>query len=280
MPQLTFIDYAFWFASPALQAVLAAVMYRRHLQREFPMFFNYTVFQVLCHIFMFVAWRWSSDVYFYAYCTTSALGIGLGFCVIREVFLDAFRPFEAIRELGVVLFRWSVLVLLLIAAATAIVAPHANNTPDIIYAGIITLERSIRVMQFGLVLFMVLFSNYLGVTKRHYLFGIALGFGTFATTHMIVLTLRVYPGLLSGATASRFTAAAYFVSVLIWLGYTLAPQAERRKVEILPQSERWNHTLANVLNVPVSEGFLPNMERTVERLLQQQHPTEDHHNSY
>lgn len=271
--QLSWVDYTFWLASPILQTALAVMLWRRDLRREFPFFFNYTIFQVLSHVFMFFAWRTSEIVYFYAYCTITAMGIALGFLVIREVFLDAFQPFEAIRELGIVLFRWAALVLLLVAAATTIVSPNAHNVYDGIYASMMTLERSIRVMQCGLVLFMILFSSYLGLTKRHFLFGIALGFGVFSSIHMLVLTARTYPGLISGAVASRLFAAAYLGSVMIWMGYALLPAPARRKREVLPQSDRWNHALAGVLEVPQTEGFLPNMERTVERLLQQQRET-------
>jgi hypothetical protein len=53
----------------------------------------------------------------------------------------------------------------------------------------------------------------------------------------------------------------------MWLVYVLAPQADRRKAEVVPQSDKWNFALAGVLNVEENDGFLMGMERTVDRLL-------------
>ena len=43
-----------------------------------------------------------------------------------------------------------------------------------------TLQRSVRVVQLGLILFMLLFSRFLGVSRKQVSFGISLGFGLFA----------------------------------------------------------------------------------------------------
>lgn len=264
---LSVTEYLFWFTSPALQAVIAFIMVRRNMRRDYPMFFNYTIFQVVSHVLMFVLWKSSYQLYYYGYWTNSALGILLGFAVIREVFLESFRPFEGLRELGEMLFSWSLLVLVLIALISA----FSSSTPDDgrLYIALITGERSIRILQCGLVLFMFVFARYLGVNAKHQLFGIALGFGTFAAVEMITLLLRMQYSIISGNMMRIFISGSYFVAVAVWLGYTLAPVPARR-AELLPQSERWNHSLAGALNIPEPDGFLTSIDHTVERLLDKQ----------
>lgn len=264
---LHWTDYIFWFASPALQALIAVVMIKRNLRRDYPMFFNYTLFQIISHLLMFVFWKVSYAAYYYGYWTASAIGILLGFLVIREIFLEAFRPYEALRELGEMLFSWSLLVLVLIALVSA----FSQTSPDDgrIFVALMTGERSIRILQCGVVLFMFVFSRYLGVSAKHQLFGIALGFGTFAAIEMMSLLLWKQYGVISDFAERTTVSVAYFLAAATWLGYSLAPVPSRR-AEVLPQSERWNHALAGVLHIPEPDGFLTSIDHTVERLLDKQ----------
>lgn len=242
-------------------------MLKRNLRRDYPMFFNYTVFQIVSHVLMFVVWKLSYAAYYYAYWSASAIGILLGFLVIREIFLEAFRPYEALRELGEMLFSWSLLVLVLIAAVSA----FSQSSPEDgrIFTALMTGERSIRILQCGVVLFMFIFSRYLGVSAKHQLFGIALGFGTFAAVEMMALFLWKQYGIINDYAARSVISGAYMVAATVWLGYSLAPVPARR-AEVLPQSERWNHALAGVLHIPEPDGFLTSIDHTVERLLDKQ----------
>lgn len=240
-------------------------MLRRRLHRQYPLFFNYIIFQVFHDLVLFTVLHVSKPAYYYTYWTLDVLAIAISFLVLREVFLQAFKPYEALCEIGNMLFRWSCLVMLLIATVIAFSSPL--NGMDLFYSLLVSAERSVLVMQCGLVLFMALFSHHLGVTNRQYLFGIALGFGVFASVDMLANS-AFQAKLISNTNSSTIGSAAYLISVCIWLVYSWAPEVEPRKVEILPQSERWNHALALALEPPgQEEGFLPSMERTVERLL-------------
>ena len=54
----------------------------------------------------------------------SRLSVLISFAVLQEIFKDAFRPYENLRDLSVILFRWSALVVLLVAVMWAINAGH------------------------------------------------------------------------------------------------------------------------------------------------------------
>lgn len=231
------------------------------------MFFSYNVFQVISHVVMFILWKWFYSSYDTGYWTNSALGIFLGFGVIREIFLVAFKPYEALREFGEMIFSWCVLVLVITALLTAFI----QNAPssDRIYIALSTGERSIRILQCGLVFFIFMFSRYLGIKPKHQLFGIALGFGTFACIEMISILLRDQYRLFSPYTIRIAISGTYSLCTALWLGYMLAPVPARR-MEVLPQSERWNVALSNIMNVPQPDGFINSIDRTVESLLGKQ----------
>ena len=44
----------------------------------------------------------------------------LAFAVLREIFVQIFRPYESLREFGNILFRWAALVLILIGVVMTI----------------------------------------------------------------------------------------------------------------------------------------------------------------
>ena len=265
---LHWTEYALWFAGPALQALVAYFMVKKRYKNEYPAFFTYTVFQAATAFMLFGVWKYLGyAIYYYAFWTVNAIGVLLAFIVMHEVFVDAFRPYEALRDLGAMLFRWSGLILLMLAALSAFVSRQTDV--DIMYDSLVAVQRSVLVMQCGLVLFLILFSRYLGISGRHYLFGIALGFGVNASLDLVMWTARSYLGFTATTALRIFSSAGYFLAIAIWLTYTMAKAAERRKTEVVPQSERWNHALAVALDLPQSEGFLFDMERTVDRLLHQ-----------
>lgn len=231
------------------------------------MFFNYNVFQVISHVVMFVLWKWSYSAYYAGYWTNSALGIFLGFAVIREIFLVSFKPYEALREFGEMIFSWCLLLLVIIALLTAFM----QNDPSAgrLYIALSTGERSIRILQCGLVFFIFVFSRYLGISPKHQLFGIAAGFGMFACVEMTgTLILKQYWSI-SSFTMRIAISGTYSLCSAIWLGYMLAPIPDRR-TEVLPQSERWNLALSNLMKVPEPDGFINSIDRTVETLLGKQ----------
>jgi hypothetical protein len=130
-------------------------------------------------------------------------------------------------------------------------------------------DRSLRLMQCGLVFFLLLFNTYLGIPHRSMLFGISLGFGFFAAVNMLVATGASQQHLVvRAAILSRINGGAYLMAVLIWVGYTLAsaPSQSRVREEVLLRSKDWNSALEEARVVP-ADSLLDSMDRTVERLL-------------
>jgi hypothetical protein len=257
------LHYALWILQAVLQLGLAVFLFRRNLHREYRYFFAYTIAQVIGFAAGFSSNHISYAAYFFSFWITGAIGIGLGFAVIYEVFTKAFEPYKGLRALGSAVFHWVVLVVLLAAAIVAVSTPGSAGNQ--LVKALLIVERSVRVMQCGMLLFLFLFYTHLGLSWRHHLFGIALGFGLFAGVELTLYTLL--------AQFRQFTAVFGIVRVLVydlavatWLMYVLLPQPAPRQAGVLPDSEKWEFELG-IMKPVASEGFLTNMERTVERVL-------------
>ena len=201
------LKYALWIGGWALSLAVVVTMLRRGLRREFPLFFSYAAFQVVSVPLLFALYqRGVYADYFYAYWTASALSTGLGLAVLYEVFLHAFRPYAALRGLGSMLFRWAALVLLMVAVITALAAPPGQST---LITAILSLERSIRMMQCGLLILLLLFSPQLGLSWRSHLFGLTAGLGAYAGVSLTLVSLRAQLGIPGDVAYSLINSGAY-----------------------------------------------------------------------
>src|ERR1017187_8034919 len=208
---------ALWVAHPVLQTAIAIMMFRRGQHRTFKYFFTYIITQILTFVVVFPASRYSYFIYFYFSWFSTAVSVALGFQVIHEAFLDAFRPFHTLRDLGTVLFKWAGLVMLLVAGVVSVSTNSSAIAPWM--QAISTSQRCVRIIQVGMVLFLLFFAHYVGISRRQHSFGIALGFGSFAVIELVLICSWVGQHLGDPAIISILNMAAYNGSLLVWLGY-------------------------------------------------------------
>jgi hypothetical protein len=256
--------YALWFAHPALQMGIVGVMLRRKLNRKFKFFFIYLCTQILLFALVLPTYKTHYQLAYYLYWTSSTLSSLLGFLVIHEAFLDVFRPFHTLRDLGTVLFKWAGLVMLLVAGVVS-VSTTSNDLEPWMQA-IVTAERCVRIIQVGIVLFLLFFSRYLGVSRRQYSFGIALGFGAYAGVELLIVASWV-GNHVGNPWMSFLNMGFYNLSLLTWLGYSLAKSPAREGANTLLQSQRWEQSLTDI-HYPLPENSLiPMFEGMVDRAL-------------
>jgi len=261
------VQNVLWYAAQVLQLAILICMYRRRMQDYYPAFFYYIILQVLSDPFLTLAnGRWPFT-YYYGYWGTTILSVCLSFFVLLEVFRDAFRPFEALRDLSTILFRWAALVLLLVAGMSAITAANYNHV-DPVTATILMVERNVRVILCGLVFFLLMFSEYLGISRRHVLFGVAVGFGFFSAINMLWATAVSHWTVLHKSTLRLINSGAYDVAALIWLGYVSHPGTVIvGQVAAKARSRHWNEALEDARSPIPAESLLDTMDRTVAQLL-------------
>lgn len=256
--------YGLWILPVPVFVCLALLMFRRKLHKEYPLFFAFATFQIADFAIGFTTYHLSQKLYFYAYWTLAAVGLAMGFGVLYEVFTAVFRPFANLREFGGVLFRWAALVL---SAAALLMAASSGSFPGWhVAAVILNGVRSVEVMQCGLVLLMLLCSAYLGITLRHRIFGIALGFGVIAAADLIIVAVFAKFGMESYTFFQVTRMAAYNFSALLWLGYIYSGELERQPTKQFSRAEQWNYALATAINPSIDSPSLPRIEDTVERV--------------
>ena len=89
--------------------------------------------------------------YFGLFWLVEAINAVLGFKIIHEIFLDVFRPYHSLKDLGTPVFKWAGLVMLLVSVVVA--ASNSFDQDPVVHA-VLTLQRSVRLVQFGLILFL------------------------------------------------------------------------------------------------------------------------------
>jgi hypothetical protein len=225
-------------------------MIRRRLVSEFPVFLTYTLFQIVMGATLFAfdhISAVSARQYVAAEWVDTIGSIVLRFALIYEIFSRIFDPYPALVELGRLLLRWGVVVLLLVAVAVAARSP--NDTAPLL-SGIHVMNCAVALMQSGLLVFLFLFSSYFGLSWRSHIYGIAAGLGIFSSVTLATAALRVATGIAAASYSLDFvTMATYHCCVLIWLVYMLAPETARLSVKHLPDNnlEQWNIEMQRLL---------------------------------
>jgi len=260
--------YALWIAHPVLEMGIAAFMLRRGLHRKFKFFFAYILVQLATFAVLFSATGRSYTATFYLYWALDALSVAFGFAVIHEVFVDVFRAFQTLRDLGTVLFKWAGLVMLLVAAVVSVSTDSSHVLPWM--QAILTSQRCVRMVQVGMVLFLLFFANYVGVSRRQHSFGIALGFGSFAVLELVLISSWV-GNHLGSAWLSILNMVAYNSTLLVWFGYVALKSPARDLSLSLLKPQRWEQSLSDIHHPLPADSLIPMFEGMVDRALSRVH---------
>ncbi len=236
-------------------------------QRQYRWFFAYMAAEILQSCTLYPL-RNVPNAYFYAYCITSGLSLLLGFAVIHEIFISIFRPYHTLRDLGSVLFKWAGLVMLLVAVIVSASGQALQREP--LVEATLILERSIRVVQCGLIMFLLLFSKYLGISWKQRSFGIALGFGFYASVDLSLLALHLGAHI-SQDVANLITMSAYIISIGIWISYSVIKEVSREDAVRLLKSQRWEQSLTDIQHPGKQDSLIPMFEGMVERAFTRSH---------
>src|SRR5262245_20239713 len=235
-----------WFFPMLLQIGAAVLMVRRRLYKALPLFFAFILFDIAWGA---GAWflRHQMPAYFYFYWINEALEAMLGFAVIYEVFNIVVKRYQTIHRFGFLLYRWAAVGLLLVATITAANAPGMDSAR--IIEGIFVLERGVRIVQAGLLLVLFLFASYLVLSWRSNVFGVALGFGIYATADLVLAAVYAQAGAPANNLYLWAKPIAYNLTTFIWISYLLRRQDKSDPVTSLPKTEAasWNQALAEYL---------------------------------
>src|SRR5207248_2054293 len=114
--------------------------------------------------------------YYYTYWCTEPISVLLAFGIIHELFRAMFRHREGLKDFGTILFRWAIVIMILMGLVLASASTGAFERVRFLRV-VLSMERSIQLMVLGMLLFLLAFSAHLGVTWRHQIYGITAAWG-------------------------------------------------------------------------------------------------------
>jgi hypothetical protein len=264
---MNWLTYASWLAGPLLQITLLIFMVRRGYHTTFPRFFSYILFQTLKSACLFVVYHYFPNIdYFDVYWTGNALSVLFTVVVMDEILRSLFKEYGGVQILGTTIFRWSCGLLFLLSIIGAL--SSGENNGDRVVSVVFSFDRSLRLVEVGLFLLLMLLCRIFKNYWRQPVYGIAVGFGIFASVELILVSFVMAFGEGHAATISLIKSAAYNLVTVVWIGYLAQQPHLVPRVEPVPSTNPLGLTLATSAGVPDPDvSFISRVERTVDRVL-------------
>ena len=221
-------------------------MFVRGLHKQLYYFFSYTVYVVLSNLVMLAILPYR-QVYLWSYWIQNLISWAIGFAVIYEIYATLLKEYTVLQKIGAYLF-WLMGVLLVSTALwTAFEVPGSDVSR--LVQTLFTLERSVRIVECGLLATLFIFASFFGLSWKTYLFGIALGFALFLSMQLAVVAMRAYFGSGLGQLFNWLQQITYNLGVLVWMFYTIKSWRPA-DLRVLPKTElaAWNETLQELLH--------------------------------
>jgi hypothetical protein len=241
------IHTVLWSIPIFLQSVVATVMMVRGLHRRLPYFFSYTSYVVLSNMALMGVYSYYRQAYYNGYWIQELISWALGFAVIYEIYASLLKEYSALQKAGTFVFWLIGVALFAIALWTAFSSPGSDVSR--LTQTLLTLERSVRIVEWGLLVALFAFASVFGLSWKNHLFGIALGFAIFLSMQLAVVAIRAYTGERLNALFSWLQSISYNVGVLVWAFYFIRPW-RTEDLRLLPKTQlaEWNETLQELLH--------------------------------
>lgn len=264
-------------ASILLQSLTLHILIKRNLVSEFPIFFRYSAYCVCAGVLTvatsFFAFPWWHRPYVDWFCT------GLMFCfqfgVMYESFVNVLKPYSALIDLGKMIFRWVSLFMFVAMLFTGFLTQGAGGDRILNAANAANVvERTLALLQIGLLLLFFVFERKLGLAWRSYSLAIAMGLGISAATTLCTSYLSAeYPTWQPAIIL--VTKVVYLAIIAFWTLILRQGEPARKNVLDSPSRlifQRWNEALlsygyGNPATPSGVESVLPGIEKMVDRVI-------------
>jgi hypothetical protein len=214
-----------------------------------------------------------AQAYFFVYWAVYIASAALLFFICTEIFRSALAALPGLMRFGVVIFRWAVLVSVIVTISSISFAHRGIMIlPDV---GI-GLMRSVSLLELCLLAFLCLSMNAIRLSVRDLAFGFAFGFGVMASNDFVTVSMI--------SRYATLTAPLQFVyqSVILcglgtWIVYCALPEPARLPM-VMPINStiyRWNEIASALghpgtqvaVQQPATSFFLTDVENMVEKVL-------------
>jgi hypothetical protein len=264
-----------------LVATLAMLFWRRKLQRRFPAMGAYLALRVAsAPVLALLLFELQKDytqtryqAYFFVSWSVYIASAVMLFFINIEVFRSALSSFPGLMKFGIIIFRWAVLVSVIVTLSTISLSHRGiMMIPDIA----VGLMHSVSLLELCLLGFLCLSMNALRLSIRDMSFGIALGFGTMAANDFVAASLISHNTSLTAPLQFVYESVT-LLALGIWVAYCSLPEPAHQPV-VMPANStvyRWNeiasalgHTGTQVaVQQPANSFFLTDVEKVVDKVL-------------
>jgi hypothetical protein len=244
-----------WVAPNVLLLVLANLIWRRKLSKQYPVFLFFAIVSAIEQLTVYLADLLpsvSAETWYYTFGGGLLVEALIKFAVIGEIFGVLWGMYPSLAKLGRLLISGFGAALLFLATAVAAYTPE--NSANWMVSHVHIFEQTIYMIECGLILFVFGFAAYFKLRWSRPAFGIILGLGISACVHLATWALMATPHF-SEAYSVRLVflnMATYHVCVLIWFYYLLGPPKKIPRSGGPPLSEHrlevWNQELERLLH--------------------------------
>ncbi len=196
-----------------LEIWLVVLLFRRGVQRRFPFFFAYIVYEILASVSQLLTIA-NYKAYFIVYWTNEAVLLILSILAVLEVFRWVFALFWLLWwfRLGF----YAVLALVLLVPITNAVLNPPVHVPPLV-AAILSAGIAVNFIRAAICALFWLLVKHFDIGFRRYAFGIMLGFGPLSCGKLIAWVLRSEFGTRFNLLATYLPPVAYLLALAFWL---------------------------------------------------------------
>lgn len=228
-----------WFSGAVLElAVGVVLLLRTAVRRRFPLFAVYVLLELLRTTLLFAIRQTHQPYarYFYGYWVTECIVCIFGLFVIAEVFRNAFTAKLGLQRIGTLIFRGSLLALIVFAVVSAASSP--GNDSEKLIAGILVLKQAEAFVRIGLLFSLFAFVFLLGLPWSDDVIGIALGFALYGAVELAALAARSYYGASANHSYQLGIMGVNLCQKAVWLFYLASRSRALERVDsVLPEGE-------------------------------------------
>jgi hypothetical protein len=216
-----------------MAALLAAVLVRRKVNREFPFFFFYVASSVALPILTLSVSN-NYRLFFLVSWGSEAIYVVLALLALDEVFRKVFAAFYEKR------WFWLFFPVVVVAISALAVIYRLGSPPaqaNQVMSFIISMGMAVNLAQALLFILFFVLVWFNGIGWREYPFGIVMGFAAIAIGGFIANWSRSEFGTRSMPVFSYAPAVAYILAVILWLNTFLRPPEPEPqwKLKITPE---------------------------------------------
>lgn len=222
------VDTTLWFLAIGLEGAVLALLLRRHISRQLPLFTIYIAWTIVSDLAMLSVSRWYPPThYLRIFAIEMTLDAMLQFGVLIELGWSVLRPVRALLPRTAVFGIGAILLLV-----SCLIWPIAgiSNVPGLTqeWRLVIQLQQTSSILRIVFFLVLALFSQLLAIGWRNRELQVATGLGFYSLVSLGGLLIQIHQvSMMQYRASDRIVRISYFCCLLYWMASFVRKEAPR-----------------------------------------------------